>query len=181
MLKAVALAAAILAVSTPHVRKLGNAIVEYRDATMHSVAVYEYSHRFHDDAWLMIDVAVRTKERLSFRLGDFRLVTPGGTTLPLATEESFVGHPQQIQRIEQNARVWKRSLTNYFVDSDSATFRFFALPGDGVVTNVIATYTYGPALVTLYFESPDAHWSEGSYQLVIDNGRARAVLPIELK
>ena len=63
--------------------------------------------------------AVRTKERLSFQPGDFRLVTPGGTTIPLATE--------------------------------------------------------------LYFESPDAHWSEGSYQLLIDNGRARAALPIELK
>jgi len=122
----------------------------------------------------MFDVAVRTKERLSFRLGDFRLVTPGGTTIPLATEESFVEHPRQIQRIAQNARIWKRDLTSYFVDTNRATFKFFALPGEGVVTNVISTYTYGPALVTLYFQSPDTHWPEGSYQLVIDNGRARA-------
>jgi hypothetical protein len=181
LLKAVALAAGILAVGTPNVKKLGNAIVQYRDETMHSVAAYEYSHRFHNDGWLMIDVAVRTKERLSFRIEDFRLVTPGGSTIPLATEESFVDHPKQIQRIQQNARVWKRSLKDYFVDTDSASFRFFALPGEGVVTNVISTYTYGPALVTLYFESPDSHWTAGSYQLVIDNGSARAALPIELK
>jgi len=37
------------------------------------------------------------------------------------------------------------------------------------------------ASVTLFFESPDRHWREGSYQLVIGNGRARAVLPVELK
>src|SRR5213595_1434424 len=113
----IALAAAgSLAVSTPNVKKLGNAIVQYRDADMQSVAAYEYSHRFHDEGWLMIDVAVRTKERLSFRIGDFTLVTPGGTTIPLATEQSFIEHPQQIQRIAQNARVWKRDLTSYFVD-----------------------------------------------------------------
>ena len=45
----------------------------------------------------------------------------------------------------------------------------------------MVTHTYGPALLTLYFESPDQHWKEGSYRLTIDNGRAKAVLPIELK
>src|SRR4051812_1321971 len=109
-------AAGILAASTPTVKKLGNAIVQYRDADMHSVAAYEYSHRYHDEGWLMIDVAVRTKEHLSYRAGDFTMITPGGTAIPLATEQSFIAHAEQIQRIALNARVWKRGLTDYFVD-----------------------------------------------------------------
>ena len=39
----------------------------------------------------------------------------------------------------------------------------------------------GAALLTLYFESRDGHWAPGTYHLSMDDGRARATIPIELK
>ena len=181
MLKAVALGAALLAVTGPNVKKLGNAIVEFRDPAIQAVIAYEYSHRFHSDKWLTLDVAVRTKDHLKFERTAFWLTTPDERTIPLASQESFLADSKTITLIRQNGAVWVRNLAYYFVDKQSAAFRFFALPGDGTVTTNIVTNTYGPGLVTLYFESPDGHWKEGSYRLTIDNGDARAVLPIELK
>jgi hypothetical protein len=165
----------------PNVKKLGTAIVEYRDAQMHAAVAYEYSHRYHDGAWLFVDAAVRTAERLTFHRSDFRLVTSNETGVGLASEEAYLADAPRITLIRQNAGIWNRSLSSYFTDGSAASFQFFALPGESVVTDSIVTNTYGPALVTLYFKSAESHWPEGTYHLRIDNGRARAELPIVLK
>jgi hypothetical protein len=187
---AIALAIGVLLISVkpqadaqpPIVKKLGNAIVEYRDAAVQAVIAYEYSHRFHDGAWLLIETAVRTTDDMTFHRRDFTLVTANETTVPLATEERYVEDGARIRQIHQNAGIWSRSLTSYFDDRHSRPgFLFFALPGEGVVTDSIVTYRLGPTSVTLYFVSPEGRWREGTYHLTIDNGRARAVLPIELK
>jgi hypothetical protein len=181
LLKTVAVAVALLAATGQTVKKLGNAIVEFRDPSAQAMIAYEYSNRFHSDKWLMIDAAIRTKDHLKFDRTAFTLTMPDETSIPLATQERFLEDAKTITAIRQNSRVWVRNLAFYFVDKQSAAFQLFALPGDGVVTSDIVTYTYGPALVTLFFESPDQQWKEGSYRLTIDNGRTRAVLPVELK
>jgi hypothetical protein len=183
-----ALATVILTVAshaqtpTPNVKKLGNAIREYQDSKIHAVVAYEYSNRHHDAGWLFIDAGVRTTDRLVFHRGDFTLTTPDEKTVMLAQQSQFVDDSPRINHIRQNARIWNRDLNAYFIDKrNSSNFRLFALPGEGVVTDSIATETYGPSFTTLYFQSPTAGWPSGSYQLVIDNGKARAVIPIELK
>jgi hypothetical protein len=178
----IALAAAgLLAVSTPNVKKLGTAIIEYRDQQIHAVAAYEYSHRKHDGAWLMFDVAIVTKERVAFSRTDFALASPDKLSMPVATQHQFIDDAQQIRKVRQNAWLWKRDLSGYFVEPQTAKYQFLALPGDGVVTDSIVTWEDGVTLVTLFFKSPEGHWNEGTYVLTADNGRARAALPIELK
>jgi hypothetical protein len=175
------IAAAPRAADGPQVKKLGNAMIEYQDKPIHAVVAYEYSHRNHDTTWLFLDVALTTKERLSFDRGSFHLGTSANTTVFLAPESRFIEDGAAIQKIRQNAKIWNRNLSSYFIERPTASFRMFALPGDGVVTDAIVTDQYGPAAVTLFFESAEGSWKEGSYALTIDNGRAKAVLPIELK
>jgi hypothetical protein len=183
LLKALAAAAAVLSVTTaPNVKKLGNAITEFRDPSIQAIVAYEYSHRYHDDKWLMIDAGIRTKDFLKFERMHFSMTMPDGTRIPLASQERFLDAAAVITKIRQNARVWQRELTPYFHGNpDASSFRLFAFPAEGVISGDIVTETYGPALLTLYFESPDPQWKEGSYTLTIDNGKAKAVLPIELK
>ena len=183
MLKALAAAAAIFAVTTtPNVKKLGNAIIEFRDPAMQAVIAYEYSHRYHSDRWLMIDAGVRTREFLKFERMHFWMTTPGEKRVPLASQEHFLAAAPIITKLRQNATVWKRELGTYFLGNQAtSSYRLFVLPGEGVISGNIVTDTYGPVLLTLYFESPDSQWKEGSYTLTIDNGKARADLPIELK
>ena len=165
-----------------NVKKLGNAIRQYQDEHIQAVIAYEYSHRYHDGAWLLVDAAVRTTDRLVFDRNHFALVTPDEKTIRLASESRFVNDAPQITRIRQNASIWTRDLNTYFNDkNNSAKYRLFALPGDGVVTDSIVTERYGAAFTTLYFESPAGRWADGTYSLSIDNGRVRVGIPIELK
>lgn len=174
-------AAPIAQTAAPRVKKIGNAIREYRDDSIQAVAAYEYSNRYHDSAWLFIDAAVRTADRLVYHRADFILVTPDEKAVPLANEARFIDDAPQIARIQQNARIWARSLEPYFIDKISQRYQMFALPGDGVVTDSITTDRYGATSLRLYFVSPTDSWAAGTYQLKIDNGKARAVIPIELK
>ena len=167
---------------TPNVKKIGNAIREYQDSQIHAVIAYEYSNRYHDAGWLFIDTAVRTTDSLVFHRGDFTLVTPDEKTVMLAQQSQFIDDAPRITHIRQNARVWTRDLNPYFVDKhNNANFRLFALPGEGVVSDSIATQKNGASFTTLYFQSPAAGWPSGTYQFVIDNRKARAVIPIELR
>lgn len=182
MLKAAAFGAGVLLLAAdPGVKKLGNAIVEYRDKQIQAVAAYEYSSRTHDGPWLMFDVAIVTRERLTFDRTDFSLFTPDGLPIPVATQRQFVEDPKQIRNMRQNATIWNRNLSTYFVEPQTTKFQFVALPGDGVVTDSIVTWEHGVTFVTLFFNSPEGRWNGGKYSLDVDNGRAHAALPIELK
>jgi hypothetical protein len=174
-------AAAIFSVTaTPNVKKLGSAITEFRDHSMHTVIAYEYSHRHHDGRWLMIDAGIQTKDNLKYERMHFAITTADERRIPLATQ-NVSSTTRRQSRICCRTR---RSGT-----PDDAVFRRHPVDGvpavraasDGVITTSIVTNKYGPALLRLYFESPDRAWKEGSYTLTIDNGKARAELPIELK
>jgi hypothetical protein len=180
---ALVLAATVLVAQTPapKVKRIGNAIREYKDDRIQAVIAYEYSNRHHDGAWLLVETALRTTDRLVFHRGDFALVTPDETTVPLANQPRFIDDAPQVKRVQQNARVWARSLDPYFIDNIVTRFQMFALPGEGVVTDSITTDQYGASFVTLYFASLTSGWPVGTYQLKIDNGKAGAVIPIELK
>jgi hypothetical protein len=174
-------AAPLAQTAPPRVKKIGNAIREYKDERIQAVIAYEYSNRHHDGDWLLVETAVRTTDRLVYQRADFTLVTPDEKTIPLANQSRFIDEAPKVRRIQQNARVWSRSLDPYFIEKISQRFQLFALPGDGVITDSITTDRYGASFLTLYFASPTDGWPGGSYQLKIDNGKARAAIPVELK
>jgi len=164
----------------PHITMHGQANVEYRDDRVKCVAAYDYSQRYHDGQWLLIDFAIKTADRFLIQRRDFKIVTPEKREIAMASQQQYLDDARQITSLQQNARIWKRPLDVYFTDPPLEPFRFFALPGQGTVVDEIVVGEYGASSVSLYFTTPGDHWEKGTYRLVID-GRARAAMPIELR
>ena len=165
----------------PHTKKEGRATVEYRHDGLKVVVNYDYSQRNHNTPWLLIDVAMGSNTRFVLHRNNFSLVTPGGQTIRLASQEQGAADPNGINTLIQNAKIHRQNLDGYFPQRTSLeTLHFFSLPFDrsisdeGIVDN--DHVTMGPLL----FRSLDARWSEGTYRLVLDNDRAKAALPITL-
>ena len=167
----------------PHTKPNGRATVEYRDEKVQAVAIYDYSQRNHDGAWLLVQIGVALRERGAVKRDSFTVVMPGGRVVALATQEQFLADSQQITKLRQNAKIFERPVLIYFPKSADGEFiRWFALPGEGTVRNpAIVPSEHGVVLGDLYFKSPTLRWDAGTYRLVFDNEKGHAELPIRLE
>ena len=167
----------------PHTKPNGRATVEYRDEKVQAVAIYDYSQRNHDGAWLLVQIGVALRERGAVKRDSFTVVMPGGRVVALATQEQFLADSQQITKLRQNAKIFERPVLIYFPKSADGEFiRWFALPGEGTVRNpAIVPSEHGVVLGDLYFKSPTLRWDSGTYRLVFDNDKGHAELPIRLE
>jgi hypothetical protein len=167
----------------PNTRPNGRATVEYKDDKVQAVAIYDYSQRNHDGAWLLVQVGVALRERGAVTRDSFSVVMPGGRTVALATQEQFLADSQAITKLRQNAKIFERPVLNYFPKSADGEFiRWFALPGEGTVRNpAIVPSEHGVVIGDLYFKSPTLRWDDGTYRLVFDNEKGHAELPIRLE
>lgn len=167
----------------PHTKPNGRATVEYKDDKVQAVAIYDYSQRNHDGAWLFVQVGVALRERGAVKRESFSIIMPGGRVVPLATQEQFLADSAQIRKLQQNARIFRREVIVFFPKSADGEFlRWFALPGDGTVRDpAIVPSEHGVVIGDLYFKSPTLRWDDGTYRLVFDNDKGHAELPIRLE
>jgi len=167
----------------PHTKPNGRATVEYRDEKVQAVAIYDYSQRNHDTAWILVQIGVALAERGEVRRDSFSVVMAGGRSVPLATQEQFLADSQVITKLRQNARIFQREVISYFPKSADGEFiRWFALPGEGTVRNpAIVPSEHGVVIGDLYFRSPTLRWEAGTHRLVFDNDKGHAELPIRLE
>jgi hypothetical protein len=167
----------------PHTKPNGRATIEYKDGKVHAVAIYDYSQRNHNGAWLLVQIGVALRERGTIERDNFSLVMPEGRKVPLATQEQFLQDAAQIVKLRQNASIFERPVLSYFPESaDGEYLKWFALPGDGAVrTLAVVPADYGVVIGDLYFKSPTRRWEDGTYRLVFDNEKGHAELPIRLE
>jgi len=167
----------------PHTKPNGRATVEYKDEKVQAVAIYDYSQRNHDGAWLLVQIGVALRERGEVRRDSFSVTMPGGRSVPLATQEQFLDDSQQITKLRQNAKIFERPVLIYFPKSaDGESIHWFALPGEGTVRNpAIVPSEHGVVIGNLYFKSPTLRWDAGTYRLVFNNDKGHAELPIRLE
>ena len=167
----------------PHTKPNGRATVEYRDEKVQAVAIYDYSQRNHDGAWLLVQIGVALRERGEVKRDSFTVVMPGGRVVPLATQEQFLADSAKITKLRQNARIFQREVLPYFPKSADGEFiRWFALPGEGTVRNpAIVPSEHGVVIGDLFFKSPTLRWDSGTYRLVFGNDKGHAELPIRLE
>jgi len=167
----------------PHTKPNGRATVEYKDEKVQAVAIYDYSQRNHDGAWLLVQIGVALSERGAVTRDSFSMTMPGGRVVPLATQEQFLDDSAKITKLRQNARIFQREVIGYFPKSaDGEYLRWFALPGEGTVRNpAIIPSEHGVVIGDLYFKSPTLRWDSGTYRLVFGNDKGHAELPIRLE
>jgi hypothetical protein len=167
----------------PRTKSNGRATVEYKDEKVQAVAIYDYSQRNHDTAWILVQIGVALAERGAVRRDSFSVTMAGGRSVPLATQEQFLADSQVITKLRQNARIFQREVISYFPKSADGEFiRWFALPGEGTVRNpAIVPSEHGVVIGDLYFRSPTLRWEAGTHRLVFDNDKGHAELPIRLE
>jgi hypothetical protein len=167
----------------PRTKANGRATVEYRDERVQAVAIYDYSQRNHDTAWILVQIGVALRERGEVRRDSFSVTMAGGRTVPLATQEQFLADSPVITKLRQNAKIFQRDVIGYFPKSaDGEYIRWFALPGEGTVRNpAIVPSEHGVVIGELYFRSPTLRWEAGTHRLVFDNTKGHAELPIRLE
>jgi hypothetical protein len=167
----------------PRTKSNGRATVEYKDEKVQAVAIYDYSQRNHDTAWILVQVGVALSQRGEVRRDSFSMTMAGGRSVPLATQEQFLADSQVITKLRQNAKIFQRDVLNYFPKSADGEFiRWFALPGEGTVRNpAIVPSEHGVVIGELYFKSPTLRWEAGTHRLVFDNTKGHAELPIRLE
>ena len=184
-LTALALTAAVLITSGAlsaqgRIKQQGRAIVEYRSPEVTAVAAYEYSQRNHGGTWLLIEFGVQASKRIAIHRDEFSLVTPDERAVRLATQEQFLEDHQELTKLLQNAKIWRRPLHSYFRTPPQYTIRFFTTPGS-VVHNSAATNLDEVAAGDLFFKSATGRWEAGTYRLVLNHQQAKAELPITLE
>ena len=74
----------------PHTKSFGRATIQFQDDTVHMVALYDYSQRNHDGAWLVLQTGVAVKKRTTVNRGNFHIEMPDGRGVPLPSQEHFL-------------------------------------------------------------------------------------------
>lgn len=171
----------------PRTKPYGRATVLYEDSQVRAVAIYEYSQRHHDQAWLLVQFGVALSKRAVVPRGSFHIIMPGGRSVPLATQQQFLADGAQIQRFRQNAAILRRDLGSYFPKSGGGNgpgdvMRWVALPGEGLVRDpVVLPAEHALAIGDLYFKSPTLRWETGVHRLIFNHEKGHAELPIRLE
>src|SRR4029077_18145134 len=118
--------------SFPHTRPNGRATPEYDHQGLHVVVNYDYAQRNHKTKWLLLDLAIASKQSFILHRKDITLLTPDGRRLPVAPQEELLEDSPGITLVLQNARISRRDLTSYFSQRDGGVpneqIRFQAFP-----------------------------------------------------
>jgi hypothetical protein len=64
--------------SFPNTRSYGRATSQYRGQGVHALINYDYSQRNHNTKWLLVDLAIASRQPFLLRKHHIRLLTPSG-------------------------------------------------------------------------------------------------------
>jgi len=165
----------------PNTKELGRAAVEYRDDGVHLVAAYYYSQVNHETRWLLIETALTTEARTTIPREAFRMMTPAGVEIALASQERFFRETEQIRLLLQNAAMVRHNVRSYFNRRPQVEpLRFFSLPPGPLVQSNVRVDRFRVVVGDLFFETPTGVWEQGIYTLVLDHEGTHAAVPIDL-
>jgi hypothetical protein len=172
--------------SFPNTRANGRATQEYDRDGLHVVVNYDYAQRNHKTKWLLLDLAIASKQSFILHRKDITLLTPEGGQLPVAPQEELVGDSAGITLVLQNARIWRRDLLSYFNQRSGGVpneqIRFQAFPPGRTTVSDEATVDHDHVTVgQLLFRTPRGSWNAGTYRLEVNTEAGLAALPIKLE
>jgi hypothetical protein len=171
--------------SFPHTRPNGRATPEYDHDDLHIVVNYDYAQRNHKAKWLLLDLAIASKQSFILHRKDITLLTPDDRRLPVAPQEDLLGDSAGITLVLQNARIWRRDLTSYFNQRNGGVpneqIRFQAFPPGRTVSDEVTVDGDHVTGGQLLFRTPRGSWDAGTYRLEVNTDAGLAALPIKLE
>jgi hypothetical protein len=171
--------------SFPHTRPNGRATPEYDHDGLHIVVNYDYAQRNHKTKWLLLDLAIASKQSFILHRKDITLLTPDGRELPLPQQEELLEDSAGITLVLQNATVQRRDLTSYFNQRSGGVpneqIRFQAFPPGRTVSSEVTVDRDHVTGGQLLFRTPRGSWEAGTYRLEVNTAAGTAALPIKLE
>jgi hypothetical protein len=171
--------------SFPYTRPNGRATPEYDHDGLHVVVNYDYAQRNHKTKWLLLDLAIASKQSFILHGKDLTLLTPDGRRLPVAPQEELLEDGAGITLVLQNARISRRDLLSYFNQRAGGVpneeIRFQAFPPGRTVSSEVTVNRDHVTLGQLLFRTPRGSWDAGTYRLEVNTDAGLAALPIELE
>ena len=172
--------------SFPSTRSYGRATIQYRNQGVQVVINYDYSQRNHNTKWLLIDLAIASRQRFILHKEHFKLLTPKGRELRVAPQEAIIDDSAGVTKLLQNAKVNRgQPLLLYFSQRGSGPvepIRFQTFPvGGGTVSPEVTVDDDHVSAGPILFTTPEGRWDAGTYRLEITNEVAKVALPITLE
>lgn len=192
------LTVALALLATAPAASFSQSLVVASDSEWAVAASYAYSQKYHDGAWIQIDVGMNSFRWWTIQpLRAFHLLTPDGERIDLPDQREFRRGYEGIQAMYARAATMQISPWLAFAGCRDLAFagwperrrgydssrrcRTWRLWGN---SDVDWTETVGPNSAggaSLFFESPSGTWADGRYTLVVNGpGDAEARLPIIL-
>jgi len=171
--------------SFPHTRANGRATPEYDHNDLHLVVNYDYAQRNHKTKWLLLDLAIASKQSFILHRKDITLLTPDDRHLAVALQAELLEDTAGITLVLQNARIWRRDLTSYFSERNGGIpnepIRFQAVPLERTVSDEATVNRDHVTGGQLLFRTPRGSWDAGTYRLEVNTDAGLAALPITLQ
>jgi hypothetical protein len=171
--------------SFPHTRSNGRATPAYDHDGLHIVVNYDYAQRNHKTKWLLLDLAIASKQSFILRRKDITLLTPDGRQLPVAPQEELLEDSAGITLVLQNARISRRDLLSYFSQRAGGVpneeIRFQGFPPGRTVSSEVTVDSDHVTGGQLLFRTPRGSWDAGTYRLEVNTDAGLASLPITLE
>ena len=93
----------------PNTKSFGRATIQFQDDTVHMMALYDYSQRNHDGAWLLLQTGVSVKKRTTVNRGNFHIEMPSFSQHLVSALGASSILPQR-RFFEEKTRVLTRAL-----------------------------------------------------------------------
>jgi hypothetical protein len=169
----------------PNTRPNGRATPEYDHDGLHVVVNYDYAQRNHKTKWLLLDLAIASKQSFILHRQDVTLLTSDGRRLPVAFQEELLEDSPGITLVLQNARISRRDLTSYFNQRNGGIpneqIRFQAFPPGRTASSEVTVDHDHVAGGQLFFRTPQGSWDAGTHRLEVNTDAGLAALPIKLE
>ena len=171
--------------SFPHTRANGRATPEYNHNELHVVVNYDCAQRNHQTKWLLLDLAVASKQSFILNRKDLSLLTPDGLHVPVARQEELLEDSAGLNLVLQNARICRRDIRSYFVERNGGIpdeqIRFQSFPLGRTVSDQATVDRNHVTAGQLLFRTPRGSWDAGTYRLEVNSDAGVAALPIKLE
>ena len=149
---------------------------------MQAVAIYDYSQRNHDGAWLLVQIGVALRERGAVKRDSFSMVMPAAAGAARHAGAVSRGLPEDHQASPERAHLPARRDQLLSEERRRRIHPVVRAAGRGTVRDpAIVPSEHGVVIGELYFKSPTLRWDDGTYRLVFDNDKGHAELPIRLE
>jgi hypothetical protein len=171
--------------SFPNTRSYGRATIQYRNQGVQVLINYDYSQRNHTTKWLLIDLAIASRQRFVLHKDHIKLLTPKGRELSVAPQEAIIADSAGVTKLLQNASVNRQPLLSYFSQRGGGpveAIRFQTFPiGGGTVSPEVTVDDDHVSNGAMLFVTPEGRWEAGTYRLEINNAVAKVGLPVKLE